>query len=41
MRKSFIMGLLMFLLSVPVMAQMKYSQQYQQYFDTYKDIAIE
>lgn len=31
----------MFLLSVPVMAQMKYSQQYQQYFDTYKDIAIE
>jgi LysM repeat protein len=35
------MGLLMFLLSVPVMAQMKYSQQYQQYFDTYKDIAIE
>lgn len=41
MRKIFFTSLLMFLLSVPVTAQMKYSQQYQQYFDTYKDIAIE
>ena len=41
MKKNLFIGLLILFLSVPMKAQMKFSQQYQQYFDTYKDYAIE
>lgn len=41
MKKIILAGLLVCMSSVPMMAQMKWSQQYQQYFDQYKDYAIE
>ena len=39
--KRRVITLLMLSLSVSMMAQMKWNQSYQQYFDQYKDLAIE
>lgn len=41
MKKKIVLGLLVLLSPFSVMAQMKWSQQYQQYFDQYKDMAID
>lgn len=41
MKKELLIGLLMLFVSLPLSAQMKWNQQYQQYFDQYKDLAIE
>ncbi len=41
MKKYIFIGLLMFSCFLPATAQMKWSQQYQQYFDKYKDMAID
>lgn len=41
MKKRLLIGLLIYLSSAPLMAQMKWNQQYQQYFEQYKDCAIE
>ena len=41
MKKELLIGLLVLFVSLPLSAQMKWNQQYQQYFDQYKDLAIE
>ena len=41
MKKNLFIGLLLCIGAIPVNAQMKWSQQYQQYFDQYKDMAID
>ena len=41
MKKELLIGLLVFFISLPLSAQMKWNSQYQQYFDQYKDMAIE
>ena len=41
MKRNFLISLSLLFLSVPAMAQMKWNQQYQQYFDQYKDMAID
>lgn len=41
MKKELLTGLLICFISVPVLGQMKWNQQYQQYFDQYKDLAIQ
>lgn len=41
MKRNLLVGLLLLLMAVPMTAQMKWNQQYQQYFDRYKDMAIE
>ena len=41
MKKNLFIGLLLCIGTIPVNAQMKWSQQYQQYFDQYKDMAID
>ena len=41
MKKELFIGLLIFFVSLPLSAQMKWNSQYQQYFDQYKDLAIQ
>ncbi len=41
MRRNILIALLTLAACLPVEAQMKWSQSYQQYFDQYKDLAIE
>ncbi|MBQ9231121.1 MAG: glucosaminidase domain-containing protein [Prevotella sp.] len=41
MKKELLTSLLICLISLPMSGQMKWSQQYQQYFDQYKDLAIQ
>ena len=41
MKKNLFTGLLLCIFMMPANAQMKWSQQYQQYFDQYKDMAID
>lgn len=41
MKKELLIGLLVSFISLPLSAQMKWNQQYQQYFDQYKDLAIQ
>lgn len=41
MKKELLTSLLICFVSVPMLGQMKWNQQYQQYFDQYKDLAIQ
>lgn len=41
MKIKIVLGLMALLMPVSVMGQMKWSQQFQQYFDQYKDMAID
>ena len=41
MKKSFLAILFIFFISVPAMAQMQWNRPFQQYFDQYKDVAID
>lgn len=41
MKKNFFIGLLLCLCAVSANAQMKWNQQFQQYFDQYRDMAID
>lgn len=41
MKRSFLVSLLALFFVLPMMGQMKWNQQFQQYFDTYKDMAVD
>lgn len=41
MKRIYLISTLMLFSTLPLMAQMKWNQQYQQYFDQYRDMAIE
>ena len=41
MKIKIVLGLMALLIPVSAMGQMKWSQQFQQYFDQYKDMAID
>ena len=41
MKIKIVLGLMVLLIPVSVKGQMKWSQQFQQYFDHYKDMAID
>ena len=41
MKKNLLTAMLILFCAVPMRAQMKWNQQFQQYFDQYKDMAID